>query len=243
MDFSDRVAVVTGGGGSLGQAIGHRLVERGATLVIAEIDALAGALAAEALEEKGTVRFIDVDVGDEPAVKALMERTITAFGRLDFLINCAGIVREHPLIELPLEDWQRVVGVNLTGAFLCAKHASNHLTAPGGRNVNVACLDPTDKPNGAASAVAGGLVSLTRALADGLAPHVQVNCISPGRADANRGDIAQGQASLPDLPTDAADLAVYLCSDRSGSITGHNFVADTPETAESMHGARTAGTP
>jgi len=215
MDLSGKVAVVTGGGQDTGLAAAERFCQCGATVFIVENDTLAGAIAADSLEAVGDAHFIDADVAAEPSVKAAVGRIIAAHGRMDFLIQAASIERSTPVTELSLDDWHRVMAVNLTGAFLLAKHASPHLTAAEGAIVNIAATRPVGEHLGreAYAASKAGLVGLTEALAASLAPHVRVNCIS---AVAAGGHIADA--------TEIARLAVELCTGDDQTPSGRNIV-------------------
>lgn len=214
MSLTGKVAVITGGGQGTGLAAAERFVQAGATVIIAEIDALAGAMAADALEATGDVHFLDADVASEPSVKAVVERVVMAHGRMDFLIQCASADRPAPVTELSLEDWCRVVAVNLTGAFLFARYAAGHLAAAKGAIVHIAATrSVASHPQCEAYAASkAGLVGLTEALAASLAPDVRVNCISP----AADGDVVS--------PDEIAKLVVELCSGGGQVPSGRNIV-------------------
>src|SRR5690606_15037656 len=127
------------------------------------------------------------DVGSEDDVRRLVERTLAAFERLDALVNNAGIGVSKPIEELTLAEWNRVLATNLTGAFLCSKHAAAALRAGGGAIVNIASTRALQSEGNteAYSATKGGIVALTHALAISLAPQVRVNCVSPGWIDVS----------------------------------------------------------
>jgi NAD(P)-dependent dehydrogenase (short-subunit alcohol dehydrogenase family) len=174
----------------------------------------------------------------------MVEETVREFGGLDVLVNNAGIAapRGGPVAELALPDWNRVLAVNLTGAFLCAKHAAAHLRLNRGAIVNIASTRALMSEPGceAYAASKGGIVALTHALALSLGPDVRVNCISPGwietaewkRADQRRAprlsaaDHAQHPCGRVGRPEDIAALVDFLASEESGFITGANFTAD-----------------
>ena len=242
MDLSGKVAIVTGGGQGIGLATAEAFVAAGASVVLAEMDAQAGPWAAGRLGGPDKALFVQTDVAEEPAVWALVERAVERFGRIDCLVNNAGINRNGPLEQLALADWHRVLGTNLTGAMLCAKHAAAHLQQAGGAIVNIASTRALMSEAGteAYSASKGGLVALTHALAISLGPGVRVNCISPGwivthgyhkppeqpAAPLTAADHAQHPAGRAGRPGDVAELALFLCSDAAGFITGQNFIID-----------------
>jgi NAD(P)-dependent dehydrogenase (short-subunit alcohol dehydrogenase family) len=114
-DFAKKTAVVTGGGQGIGRAIAEALLRAGGRVFLAEIDAEAGDEACQELSALGPVEFVDTDVADPVSVQALHRRVETG-GGLDLLVNNAGIMARKPLSELGVEEWQRVIGVNLTGA-------------------------------------------------------------------------------------------------------------------------------
>lgn len=237
------VAIVTGGGQGIGRAIAARLLGDGYAVAIADLDGEAAEDAVQELGAPGAAVAFATDVSSEAAVTALVTSTVDAFGRLDALVNNAGISRNRPLAELSLADWETVIGTNLTAQFLCARHAAPHLAATGaGAIVNIASTRAlmSEADTEAYSASKGGVVALSHALAISLAPKIRVNCISPGWIDVSgwkkrsarrpaeltARDHAQHPAGRVGRPEDVAACAAWLVSERAGFVTGANVVID-----------------
>jgi hypothetical protein len=243
MDWTDlkgKTAVVTGGGRGIGLCIAKSFLEAGVRVVLAEAEAGLEPKALGFLKSEDAV-FCCTDVAEEASVANLVKKTLECFGRIDFLVNNAAIARNVPISELSYEDWRRVIDVDLSGAFLCAKHSAEALKKTRGAIVNIASTRALmSEPNTEAySAAKGGLVALTHALAISLGPAVRVNCISPGWIDTTEylhgapapwtirpQDHAQHPAGRVGRPEDVARMVLYLCSRQAEFITGQNFVLD-----------------
>lgn len=256
-DFTDKTAVVTGGGQGIGRAIAAALLKSGARVWLAECDAEAGSESCGELAALGPVEFVQTDVADPVAVAALQAR-VAAGGGLDLLVNNAGIMVRTPLEELTPQAWQRVLAVNLNGPFLCSRAFAPLLRTRRGSIINIAStralMSEPDTESYAASK--GGLVALSHALALSLGPAVRVNCVSPGWIDVtaltkrsrrqparlNALDHAQHPAGRVGRPEDVADLVLYLASDAAGFITGQNIVVDGGMTKKMIY-AEEEGTP
>ncbi len=233
MSFKDKVAIVTGGGQGIGAEICRTFIKLGARVILADINPRSGAALARQLADRGDIQFFEVDVANEVAVAHLVEKTLKLYNRIDALVNNAAIAANRPLSELSLNDWQRVIDVNLTGPMLCAKHSQEALKVQQGSIVNIASTRAlmSEAHTEAYSATKGGLVGLTHALAISLGPEIRVNCISPGWIDTqgvalSPADHEQHPAGHVGQACDIAEMVTYLCSEKAGFITGQNFIID-----------------
>jgi NAD(P)-dependent dehydrogenase (short-subunit alcohol dehydrogenase family) len=251
MRFSGKVFLVTGGGRGIGRAIARRLIDDGARVCIVDRDRHAGS---DAVREYGdALSFVAGDVAREPDVRSAVAQCVKWAKRLDGLVNNAGIAdpKHGPIEGLSLAKWRQVIDVNLTGAFLMAKHAIRHLRKTGGAIVNLgstrALMSQLDTEAYAASK--GGIVALTHALAVSLGPAVRVHCISPGwiatdelaprdqrkPPKLSRAAHAQHLVGRVGRPDDVASLCAWLLSDEAGFATGQNYVIDGGMTRKMMY--------
>ena len=186
IDLKGRRAIVTGGAQGIGRAIAERLLDSGAAVIIWDRDEAMAAKTVGELSPRGPVSAEPVDVTDWPAVETAAERA-AGTGGIDILVNNAGISGQNaPLIDYPVEEWQRVIDLDLTGVFLGCKAVARHMAEAGyGRIVNVASIAGKEgNPNAVAySAAKAGVIGLTKALGKELADkNIAVNCITPAAA-------------------------------------------------------------
>ncbi len=238
--LSDRVAVVTGGGQSLGLAIGRSLRAAGARIAVAEIQEETGRNAAEELEGS----FFQTDVTDPDSVRALVQGVVEEHGKIDILVNNAGVVHNIPSEEVPDEEWRKVMSVNLDGVFYCCREAGKAMLEQGsGAIVNIASMSGMisnhPQPQSAYNASKAAVINLTRSLAGEWARRgVRVNSVSPGYirtpltelgmstkewADVWLSETPMGRLAEPD---EIAPAVLYLASDASSYATGTNLVVD-----------------
>jgi NAD(P)-dependent dehydrogenase (short-subunit alcohol dehydrogenase family) len=240
-DLSGMVAVVTGGGRGLGRAIAEGLARHGARLVLCGRNP--ATLETAAREIGGETLAHPADVATEADVLALRDAALARFGRIDVLVNNAGVNPIYKTIEkTSLEEWQHIVGVNLTGIFLCAKHLGTVMAeAAGGSIINISSVAGHVglRRSVPYCATKGGVELLSRALAlDWAGRRVRVNCIAPGyfETDLTAGMIANETLSarvLAQTPMgrfgrdpDIVGAAVFLASPASAYMTGQSLVVD-----------------
>ncbi len=247
MHLGDRVALVTGGASGIGRATAAALAQEGARIVAADVND-AGA--------QGTIRALDqdaiavvLDVSDEKHWIAAIAETIEKFGRLDILVNCAGIGVSGSIEDLDVEDWNRLLAVNLTGTFLGCKHAIPAMreAGNGGSIINISSIAGLvgGEDIVAYSASKGGVTMLTKSIALHCAQHapgIRCNSIHPTYVDSemldpiaemfsSRAEMLAGMAELVPAgrvatPQDIADVIVFLASDGSRMMTGSQVVVD-----------------
>lgn len=239
-----KTILVTGGAQGIGRGIAQAVLGAGGSVFIGDLNAAAGKACLDEWSVGERAGFAMLDVSRESIVKRWTASALKQFGRIDGLVNNAGIANPHTgsLAELSLEQWNRYLSTNLTGAFLCAKHALAELRRHHGAIVNIASTRAlqSEPDSEAYAATKGGLLAFTHALAISAGPDVRANAILPGwiATDAwhepsernapklSRRDHAQHPAGRVGTPEDIGALAVYLLSTQSSFVTGQHFVVD-----------------
>ena len=233
--------IVTGGAQGIGKIIAKELLKNSFSVSVFEIDQ-------EAIDEfrdevkSDDIAFFQTDVSDEERVKQSVNAAFEKFGNISGLINNAGIMVRKPLTELQLSEWNKVIGTNLTGTFLCTKYATRYLKKSTGNVVNItstrALQSEPDTESYAASK--GGILALTHAMSMSLGPEIHVNCISPGWIDVSgvkkksqarqiklrEKDHKQHPAGRVGKAEDIANMALFLLNPENDFVTGQNFIVD-----------------
>ena len=240
MRFNGQVAIVTGAGSGIGQAIARRFAQEGADIAIADLNPAAARQTAdivEALDRQALV--VETDVTRSPQVQAMIARTIDVFGHIDVLVNNAGInIRKFPN-EFTDEEWHRVIDVNLHGVWYFCRYILDHFLQRGrGNIVNIASIGAFQAAHDRAPYMAskGAVVSLTHALANDLADkNIRVNAIAPGntatKMTAAQSDLDAMTRFLVPMkrwakPEEIAAAAAFLASDDASFVNGHTLVVD-----------------
>ncbi|MCQ8194751.1 SDR family NAD(P)-dependent oxidoreductase [Streptomyces rugosispiralis] len=235
-DTTRKVGLVTGAGSGIGRATALEFARTGAAVAVLDIDESTAAETTEMIrKDGGEALSVRVDIADEQSVREAVERTVAAYGGLDFAVNNAGLSSHHRQLDrMPLDEFERVVHVNLAGTFLCMKYELPLLEG-GGAIVNVASNGGLYAIPSAPAYVAAkhGIVGLTKVAAVDYAPRdIRVNAVCPGptrtpgleRVAAGTDMLAMQEAITPlgrlATPHEAAAAAVWLCSDAASYVTG-----------------------
>lgn len=253
MELKDQVAIVTGSGQGIGEACAIKLAEAGANIVSVDINGDKAAATAKAVEDTGRRAIsIAADLGDVGEINRMVEETMTAYGRLDIIVNNAGVTRRADIMELTEADWDRMHRVNSKGVFFCLQRAAvEMIKQKSGRIINMASIAGKGFPgtsNAIYAASKGAVLAMTKTAAQQLGHHnINVNAICPGitrteiykgivevnaqRAGRTPEDVeAEAVSTVPirraNEPEDIADMAVFLASPRSRNITGQSFNID-----------------
>ena len=237
--MKEKVAIVTGGAGGIGSAVCRAFTKEGIGVAIADLDAArANDLADELVAAGGEALGVEVEITSEESVIGAVEHTIEHFGRIDFLVHCAGIIIKAPVLELSAQDWSRTLDTHLTGAFLFSKTVGRYLVeqGAGGRVVflsSVAARAPMPE-RGAYTPAKAGLVGLAGVLSLEWADYnINVNAVCPGvvltlateaiyqrEPDLRALRLRRTPAGREVDPEEVADLVLFLCSDKASNING-----------------------
>lgn len=253
MRLKDKVAVITGAGAGIGKSIAEVFAREGSATVVSSRREINGRPVADGIVKNGgKAVFIRCDVSLEEEVKNLIRQTTEVFGRIDVLVNNAGVNFVKPFADVRPDDWDRVMGTDLRGTYLCTWYALPHMLKQGmGSIINITTVHTIACLPGAApyDAAKWGVVGFTKSLAVEYASrNIRINALSPGLIDTQIWDDIK--AAAPDLdrcmtywrsniptgrvgtPEEIAKAAVFLASDDSSYITGANIVADGGMTSQ-----------
>ena len=245
MRMDGKIALVTGGNSGIGRGIVHRFLREGATVAFAGRDAAKGAaVEAEAAEAGGEAVFFAADLAEEAAVAGLIDDVVARFGRLDVVVNNAGLGSRRAGVEpgdAPGVRWDKLRGPNLDAAYFVSAYALPHLTAAGGGViVNISSTATLHGNWGLYGVAKAAIEGLTRSFAAEGAPHgVRVNCVSPGwiatdqDADQAASGSADGAWAMPPsllgrvgTPAEIAAAVLFLASDEASFVTGQTLIVD-----------------
>ncbi|MFJ8259161.1 SDR family NAD(P)-dependent oxidoreductase [Peribacillus asahii] len=238
MDFSNKTVVITGAGNGIGKGVALSYAEKGANVVLADIDETAGIQTVTRIKEQGgEALFVQTDVRMEADIIRLMEAVNQTYGQIDILINNAGKALFRSPYDLSIEEWDDVIHTNLRSVFLGSREAAKYMrhNKDGGSIVNIASTRAVmSEPNSESyAATKGGIVAITHALAASLGEdRITVNAISPGwietgdYAKLSQIDHEQHLSKRVGKPDDIARACLYLTAKENDFVTGINLVVD-----------------
>jgi NAD(P)-dependent dehydrogenase (short-subunit alcohol dehydrogenase family) len=237
--FKNQVAIVTGAAGGIGAAIAARLLSEGATTIVADLKADAAAATAERLANQhgGTAIGLGCDVGVEEQVQAVAQTALDRFGRLDIIVNNAGLMTFKTLAEWTEADWLQVLRVDLLGAAYFTKQAFLHFAEAGGAIVNISSVHAVETSANAApyAAAKAAMLSLTRTTSiEGRDRKIRANAVLPGAIDTpmlwENPNVKSGAEVIDKrdvgLPEDIAAAVAFLASEDARFITGTSLAVD-----------------
>ena len=242
----EKVIIVTGGAGGIGSDICRGLASDGLKVIIADYAKEAAEKTAHEIREAhGEATALQVDVGDKQSVARMVQQALARYARIDYLLNGAGVISRVPVVDMPEEEWDRVLRINLKGTFLCSQAVAQHMISKKrGRMISIASgRGVAGQPRAAHYAASkAGIIAFTKSLAAELAPYeITVNAICPGATDTpmsrsgSTADEFKKREAIPPLmdgltkKEEIVGLVRYLLSDATTFVTGQTFFLRTPK--------------
>jgi NAD(P)-dependent dehydrogenase (short-subunit alcohol dehydrogenase family) len=246
LSLENKVAVVTGGASGIGRGVAKRLAEMGAKIAVLDIQEKEGKETAEMIsQQEGEAKYFNCDVTSDDSCKQATSQIKESFGKVDILVNCAGVVVRKDVISLAEKEWDLVLDVTLKGTYLVSHHLLPLMIEQGGSVINIGSgWSLKGGPDAAAYCAAkGGVVNLTRSMAIDYGKHnIRINSVCPGdidtpllRSEAHQlgkdmdefmADAADRPIQRVGTPEDVANAVVYFASDMSKWVTGATLVVD-----------------
>ena len=236
MRFTDKVCLVTGGGSGIGRAACQRFAAEGGKVAVVDLNADHGHETVDLITQAGgEAIFAQANVGTSAEVRAAIDATLARWGRLDVIVNDAAMMTFSPLLDLPEDDWDRVMGVNLRSVFLFCKYGVPHM--PGGAaivNISSVHAHETTKNVVPYATSKGGMEAFTRGFSEELADRkIRINCVAPGAVNTpmlwDNPNVKNGTEKVEGAIGEPADLAAAICflaADEARFITGTTLVVD-----------------
>jgi NAD(P)-dependent dehydrogenase (short-subunit alcohol dehydrogenase family) len=240
MKLDHRMAIVTGAGRNIGEAIAHAFADEGARVAVVDLDGTTASAVADAVNAKhpGSALAVQADVASEADVRRLFDTVVQQFGGVDLLVNNVAITDRKPVLELEVEEWDRVMAVCLRSVFLMSKYAAKQMIAQGGGGgiINIASTSGHRGRHDATAytAAKAGVLNVTRSLAIQFAPHgIRVNSVTPNRIGSPVGEAeVPTNRQVSNLvgrrgePRDIAAACVFLASDDASFIAAADVLVD-----------------
>jgi len=236
MRFQDKVCIVTGGGSGIGKACAVQFAHEGGKVAVVDLNEQHGNQTVQEIHAaKGEAIFAKCNVGDPGEVKAAVKLVVDRWKRIDVVVNDAAMMTFQPVLDLPDEDWDKVLNVNLRSVFLFCKYSAPHMR-PGGAIVNISSVHAHETTKNVVpyASSKGGMEAFTRGFAEEIAPKkLRINCVAPGAVDTpmlwNNPNIKSGVEKVQGAigkPEDIAAAVCFLAAPEARFITGTTLVVD-----------------
>jgi glucose 1-dehydrogenase len=234
--FSGKICLITGAGSGIGKAVAKRMAHEGSKIAVVDLNEQHGTgTVNEIAAAGGEAMFAKCDVGDAGEVKAAVNAAVEKWKQIDVLVNDAAMMTFRPILELPEDEWDMVLRVNLRSVFLFCKYSAPHMP-PGGAIVNISSVHAHETSRNVVSYATskGGMEAFTRGFSEEIAPRkLRINCVAPGAVDTpmlwNNPNIKSGVEKVQGAigtPEDIAAAVCFLASSEARFITGTTLVAD-----------------